>query len=342
MIFAINVHRLHFLNFNSQSNWADQVPIAIAPLKCVPYTGLPLDGSDDTVVYDQPMMVYLPEQPTEKEKDALMAGTKRGVLVTGNAANGLMALTMGSYNPSESDDKFLFRLALPGVSDDEKFKCEIRMDGDIVIQGMTNTWQKEVQPHNMTFDMYTQYLCPPGDFEVRFHLPANVDPSTLEWSVQMLQQRFGFIDIDKINPDAWPALIEVLPTGENGIETLEPFPLPSEVSVVKAAVGWAYCVCVTVAGEVYTWGWKECVPFGTVVGDPYTDQYPETDLLDQGNITHCSHWHRNMVTVEFTNYPETDFLELLLPVLVTNQLRQSLLAPLRCNVTVLCDIFYEC
>uniref|UniRef100_A0A251VLK8 Uncharacterized protein n=1 Tax=Helianthus annuus TaxID=4232 RepID=A0A251VLK8_HELAN len=30
-----------------------------------------------------------------------------------------------------------------------------------------------------------------------------------------------------------------------------------------------------------TWGWKECVPFGTVVGDPYTDQDLETDLLDQ-------------------------------------------------------------
>ncbi|XP_035839387.1 ultraviolet-B receptor UVR8 [Helianthus annuus] len=64
-------------------------------------------------------------------------------------------------------------------------------------------------------------------------------------------------------------------------ETPEPFPLPNEVSVVKAAAGWAHCVCVTVAGEVYTWGWKECVPFGTVVGDPYTDQDPETDLLDQ-------------------------------------------------------------
>ncbi|KAJ0462868.1 putative alpha crystallin/Hsp20 domain, HSP20-like chaperone, increased DNA methylation [Helianthus annuus] len=164
----------------SQSNWADQVPIAVAPLNCVPYTGPPLDDSDDMVVYDKPMMVYLPEQPTEKEKDALMAVTKRGVLVTGSAAKGLMAPIMGSYDLSESDDGFLFRFALPGVSDDEKFKCEIRPDGDILIQGVTNTGQKEVQAHNMTFNMYTQYLCPPGDFEVRFHLPAKVDPSTLE------------------------------------------------------------------------------------------------------------------------------------------------------------------
>ncbi|KAJ0896000.1 putative regulator of chromosome condensation 1/beta-lactamase-inhibitor protein II [Helianthus annuus] len=92
-------------------------------------------------------------------------------------------------------------------------------------------------------------------------------------------------------------------SGRHG-ETPEPFPLPSEVSMVKVAAGWAHCVCVTVAvaGEVYTWVWKDCVSFGTVVGDPYTEQDPETDLLDQGNINHCSHWHRNMVTAEFTNY----------------------------------------
>ncbi|XP_076904761.1 ultraviolet-B receptor UVR8-like [Bidens hawaiensis] len=48
-------------------------------------------------------------------------------------------------------------------------------------------------------------------------------------------------------------------SGKHG-ETPEPFPLPNDVSLVKAAAGWAHCVCVTVAGEVYTWGWKECVP----------------------------------------------------------------------------------
>ncbi|GKC36594.1 hypothetical protein Tco_1048978, partial [Tanacetum coccineum] len=35
-----------------------------------------------------------------------------------------------------------------------------------------------------------------------------------------LQQLFGFIDIDKINPDAWPALIADLSAGENGIVNL--------------------------------------------------------------------------------------------------------------------------
>ncbi|KAF2306197.1 hypothetical protein GH714_015220 [Hevea brasiliensis] len=46
-------------------------------------------------------------------------------------------------------------------------------------------------------------------------------------------------------------------SGKHG-EIPQPFPLPHEASVVKAAAGWAHCVSVT--GEVYTWGWKECVP----------------------------------------------------------------------------------
>ncbi|KAJ6848590.1 uncharacterized protein M6B38_275235 [Iris pallida] len=50
-------------------------------------------------------------------------------------------------------------------------------------------------------------------------------------------------------------------------ETPESFPLPEEVKIVSAAAGWAHCVAVTAYGEVYTWGWKECVPSGKVVGD---------------------------------------------------------------------------
>ncbi|KAL5973454.1 hypothetical protein ACLOJK_030104 [Asimina triloba] len=62
-------------------------------------------------------------------------------------------------------------------------------------------------------------------------------------------------------------------------ETPKPFPLPTEASIVKAAAGWAHCVTVTSTidllalfqhtdiGEVYTWGWKECVPSGKVIND---------------------------------------------------------------------------
>ncbi|XP_057475141.1 ultraviolet-B receptor UVR8-like isoform X1 [Actinidia eriantha] len=55
-------------------------------------------------------------------------------------------------------------------------------------------------------------------------------------------------------------------SGKHG-EMPEPFPLPTEASVIKAAAGWAHCVAVTENGEVYTWGWKECVPSGKVYGE---------------------------------------------------------------------------
>ncbi|PWA88176.1 Regulator of chromosome condensation 1/beta-lactamase-inhibitor protein II [Artemisia annua] len=73
-----------------------------------------------------------------------------------------------------------------------------------------------------------------------------------------------------------------LTSGKHG-ETPEPFPLPKEVSIVRAAAGWAHCVCVTVAGEVYTWGWKECVPSGKVIGDPNSAQSEDNDLYQGHN-----------------------------------------------------------
>ncbi|KAF3449091.1 hypothetical protein FNV43_RR09815 [Rhamnella rubrinervis] len=57
-----------------------------------------------------------------------------------------------------------------------------------------------------------------------------------------------------------------LTSGKHG-ELPEPFLLPTEASVVKAAAGWAHCVSVADTGEVYTWGWKECVPSGNVICD---------------------------------------------------------------------------
>ncbi|GLT89084.1 hypothetical protein SLE2022_070840 [Rubroshorea leprosula] len=56
-------------------------------------------------------------------------------------------------------------------------------------------------------------------------------------------------------------------SGKHG-ETPEPFLLPTEGSIVKAAAGWAHCVAITDNGQVFTWGWKECIPSGKVFGDP--------------------------------------------------------------------------
>ncbi|TQE08237.1 hypothetical protein C1H46_006204 [Malus baccata] len=55
-------------------------------------------------------------------------------------------------------------------------------------------------------------------------------------------------------------------SGKHG-ETPEAYALPTEASILKAAAGWAHCVAVTETGEVYTWGWKECVPSGNLIGD---------------------------------------------------------------------------
>ncbi|OVA15573.1 Regulator of chromosome condensation [Macleaya cordata] len=69
-------------------------------------------------------------------------------------------------------------------------------------------------------------------------------------------------------------------SGKHG-EIPEPFPLPTEASIVKAAAGWAHCVSVTEKGEVYTWGWKECVPSGKVIGDQPAGGSQEKDLLER-------------------------------------------------------------
>ncbi|XP_055812478.1 ultraviolet-B receptor UVR8-like isoform X5 [Solanum dulcamara] len=57
-----------------------------------------------------------------------------------------------------------------------------------------------------------------------------------------------------------------LTSGKHG-ETPEQFLLPTEDPIVKAAAGWAHCVSVTEKNDVYTWGWKECVPSSKVVAN---------------------------------------------------------------------------
>ncbi|KAK4436596.1 RCC1 domain-containing protein 1 [Sesamum alatum] len=72
-------------------------------------------------------------------------------------------------------------------------------------------------------------------------------------------------------------------SGKHG-EMPEPFPLPTEAVIVKAAAGWAHCAAVTAVGEVYTWGWKECVPSGKVFGDPPTGASIEKDALEKQSL----------------------------------------------------------
>uniref|UniRef100_A0A0C9RZF0 TSA: Wollemia nobilis Ref_Wollemi_Transcript_415_2290 transcribed RNA sequence n=1 Tax=Wollemia nobilis TaxID=56998 RepID=A0A0C9RZF0_9CONI len=65
-------------------------------------------------------------------------------------------------------------------------------------------------------------------------------------------------------------------------ENPEPFPLQTEAAITQAAAGWAHCVAVTDRGEVYTWGWKECVPTGKANADQVASGTTSTekDILD--------------------------------------------------------------
>ncbi|KAF5204769.1 Ultraviolet-b receptor uvr8 [Thalictrum thalictroides] len=73
-------------------------------------------------------------------------------------------------------------------------------------------------------------------------------------------------------------------SGKHG-EIPEPFPLQTDASIVQAAAGWAHCVAVTDGGDVYTWGWKECVPTGKVVGGHSAEggSGSENDTLERHN-----------------------------------------------------------
>ncbi|KAH7672795.1 Regulator of chromosome condensation 1/beta-lactamase-inhibitor protein II [Dioscorea alata] len=74
-------------------------------------------------------------------------------------------------------------------------------------------------------------------------------------------------------------------------EIPEAYPLPTQVAIVKAAAGWAHCVAVTAHGDVYTWGWKECVPSGRVIVDQTTGgavEKDEKEVKSRSNVSRTS------------------------------------------------------
>ncbi|XP_020525563.1 ultraviolet-B receptor UVR8 isoform X2 [Amborella trichopoda] len=78
--------------------------------------------------------------------------------------------------------------------------------------------------------------------------------------------------------------------------TPEPFPLPTDSAIVKAAAGWAHCVAATESGEVYTWGWKECVPTGKTMPDPVTGQISDKALPASSSGSLPSHVDEKLQT----------------------------------------------
>ncbi|EPS58864.1 hypothetical protein M569_15948, partial [Genlisea aurea] len=86
-----------------------------------------------------------------------------------------------------------------------------------------------------------------------------------------------------------------LTAGKHG-EAPEPFPLPADIFLVNADAGWAHCVATTASGDVYTWGWKECIPSGKVLGDPATGPSMEKDtqnLMLTEQVSPRSHGSRS-------------------------------------------------
>ncbi|XP_027070596.1 uncharacterized protein [Coffea arabica] len=71
-----------------------------------------------------------------------------------------------------------------------------------------------------------------------------------------------------------------LTSGKHG-ETPEEFSLPTEAPVLKAAAGWAHCVSITDNCDVYTWGWKECVPSGMITRNFSAGESDEDDAFEK-------------------------------------------------------------
>ncbi|XP_024362461.1 uncharacterized protein [Physcomitrium patens] len=61
-------------------------------------------------------------------------------------------------------------------------------------------------------------------------------------------------------------------------EVPEPYLLPTDSPIIQAAGGWAHCAAVTGNGEVYTWGWSECVPSVTLNAVEESEQVQEDDI----------------------------------------------------------------
>lgn len=122
-------------------------------------------------------MVFLPSCPSKEEWSNLVGAIKCGFAVTGSPARGNVGPVLGLMDIGESEDSYLFRVALPGVRRDERdFSCEVENDGTVIIKGVTVTGERVFWKYSQAFEMQSRNLCPPGPFSISFTLPGPVDP----------------------------------------------------------------------------------------------------------------------------------------------------------------------
>ncbi|XVE94368.1 hypothetical protein REPUB_Repub02eG0002800 [Reevesia pubescens] len=125
-----------------------------------------------------------PPPPALKEVDvmgvqeyAAHPNLKPSVVVTGSAKECNCGPTIGLIDIGVSQSAFLFRVALPGIRNDQsKVKCEIQRDGKVLIQGMVTEGAGLLQGLSSICQMRVQKLCSPGPFTISFSLPGPVDP----------------------------------------------------------------------------------------------------------------------------------------------------------------------
>ncbi|XP_059648545.1 alpha-crystallin domain-containing protein 22.3 [Cornus florida] len=172
--------------------------LAVEPLNSVPYVDPQMFSGDipsstteigtEPMVTDAPALLFLPSCPNKKDWNNIMTATKNGIGLTGSAAMGKVGPIIGSVDVAESEDAYLFRVSLPGVEKENKFKCEVDPNGKVVVEGISSTGERIVRRGSQIFEMLTQNLCPPGYFSVSFQLPGPVD----------IQQFKGIFGLDGI------------------------------------------------------------------------------------------------------------------------------------------------
>ncbi|KAL9235054.1 hypothetical protein vseg_009854 [Gypsophila vaccaria] len=124
-----------------------------------------------------PGIVILTSEPSRQELDSIVDIAKNAYALTGSAAKGIVGSAIGLMDMGESEDSYLFRVALPGVKRENRaFQCEVESDGRVLIRGETVTGEKTVHRYSQEFVMQSRNLCPPGPFSISFRLPGPVDP----------------------------------------------------------------------------------------------------------------------------------------------------------------------
>ncbi|KAJ8751928.1 hypothetical protein K2173_000674 [Erythroxylum novogranatense] len=131
-------------------------------------------------------MILFPSCSDKEQWSRIITGSNTAFALTGSAALGQLGPTIGLMDIGESDDAYLFRVALPGVKRDaQEFTCNVESDGKVLIRGVTTTGERTVCRFSQVFEMQTENLCPPGHFSITFHLPGPVDPQHLSGNFGM-------------------------------------------------------------------------------------------------------------------------------------------------------------